>query len=64
MLAGDHLIRCGDDRVGFLGGQQPQALIDGGASALDAGQRVDQLARHAVAGNVEVLQRALRLRAP
>ena len=44
--------------------QQPQQVVDDGRGALDLHQRPDDLARLAFAGNVEILQRALGLRAP
>nr|GEU28044.1 chaperone protein DnaJ A6, chloroplastic [Tanacetum cinerariifolium] len=44
--------------------EQAQVEVDAGGGALDAGQGVNQLGRHALAGNVEMLEGALRLRAP
>ena len=54
----------GDDGAGLLLIQQAKPLVDHRRRALDQRQRVDDLARLALARDVEVLQRALRLRAP
>ncbi len=64
VAAGRHLVgrRHDGERRGV--GQQAEFAVDPGAGALDLGQRADQFFRHAFAGNGEMLQRALRLRAP
>ncbi|MNZ94878.1 hypothetical protein D3C78_1139960 [compost metagenome] len=64
VAAGDHFVGGLHDGPGLGGVEQAQLLVDNRRGALDLGQRVDQLARLALARNIEVLQRALRLRAP
>ena len=64
VLAGDDLVRRFDDGPGFFFVQQPEFRIDQCAGALDACQCMNQLQRHALAGDAEILQAALGLRAP
>jgi hypothetical protein len=64
VLAGQHLIGGGVDGLGLLGIQQTQRMVDRGRGLLDLRQRGNDLARLLLAADVEVLQRALRLRAP
>jgi hypothetical protein len=61
---GEHLVGGGDDRVGFLRLERAQGSVDGRAGALDERQRADELGRHPLARDPEVLEGALRLRAP
>ena len=60
----DHLVGGGHDGLGLVCRLQAQRLVDHGRRPLHPRQRPDQLRRLALAGDVEVLQRALRLRAP
>ena len=65
MLAGDHLVGGGDDGLApSPSSSSAEVQVDLRGGALDLRQRADELARHALAGDLEVLQRALRLRAP
>ena len=64
VLAGDHFVRRLCDRLAGLAVDLVQFDIDQRAGALDPRERADELHRHALAGNAEVLQAALRLRAP
>ena len=52
--------RIGSARLGELS----EALVDGGGGVLDDGERAKHLHGHLLAPNLEVLQRALGLRAP
>jgi hypothetical protein len=62
--AGEDLVGRGDDGLRLVGRQLAQVAVHLGRGALDLRQRLDQLLRLALAGDAEVLQRALRLRAP
>ena len=65
VLAGEHLVGGGDDGVGLLRGRACRGRrLTTARAALDPGQRADQLGRHLLGRDVEVLQRALGLRAP
>ena len=64
MLAGDDFVRRLDDGIAFLCIEQAELDVHRGGGALHQSQRADQLHRHALAGNAEVLQAALGLRAP
>ncbi len=64
VLAGEHLVRRGGDGVRLVRGERLQLGVHQRAGALDPRERADQLDRHALAGDAEVLERALRLRAP
>ena len=46
------------------GHRSAEALVDGGRGVLDDGQSAEHLHRHLLAADLEVLERALRLRAP
>jgi hypothetical protein len=64
VFAGDDLVRRFDDGPRFLFVQNAEFGIDQCAGALDARQRMNQLRRHALAGDAEILQAALGLRSP
>ncbi|MGF6922016.1 GNAT superfamily N-acetyltransferase [Paraburkholderia sp. 40] len=64
MLAVDDLVGRLDDRAGLLLVEHTEAEVDLGGRALDHRERGDQLGRLLFRRNLEVLQRALRLRAP
>jgi hypothetical protein len=63
-MTGDHLIGGFDNRRGAGCVEQSQIVINLGSRTLDLGQRMNQRRRHMLIGNFEILQRALRLRAP
>ena len=64
VLPGEHFLRRGGDRIGRQLVEVAELAVDLRRAALDERQREDQLARHALGRDVEVVQRALRLRAP
>ncbi len=64
MLAGQHLVCRGDDRRGTRCIDYAQLRIDECRRALDERECVDQLARHPLIRNGEVVQGALGLCAP
>ena len=64
VLVGQHFVGSAGDGGGLGAIEQAQVEVDAGGSALDAGQRVDQLERHALGGNMEMLEGTLGLRAP
>lgn len=64
VTAGDDLVGGGDDRVRLVLREHAELEIDGGGRALDQRERVDQFGRLLLGRDLEVLQRALRLRAP
>ncbi|MCY1168123.1 hypothetical protein D9M73_81070 [compost metagenome] len=64
MPAGNHLIGSCDYGRGFCFVLQTQRLVDAGGRAFDLRQRPDDFTRLLLAGDVEVLQGALGLRAP
>ena len=51
-------------RLGAPGVQLAEALVDGRGGVLDDGERAEHLHGHLLAADLEVLERALRLRAP
>ena len=63
-LAGDDFVRRLHDELGFVGRKLAQILIHQRARFLENAEGADQFRRHGVASNVEMQQRALRLRAP
>jgi hypothetical protein len=64
VLAREHLVGRCDDRLAFSLVEQLQLDVDERRGLLDQHQRADQLARHLLGRDLEVLQRALRLSAP
>jgi len=64
VLSGEHLVGGGGDGSRLLLGKLLQFYVHPRARALDHRERSDQLHGHALAGNAEILERALRLRAP
>ena len=64
VLARNHLIRGSNDSPSFGGILQTQCVIHTCRAALDLRQCADDLTRLLLAGNSEVLQRALGLRSP
>src|SRR5882762_4423182 len=64
VLSGEHLVGGGGDGVRLLLGELLQLYVHARTRALDERERADQLQGHALAGNAEILERALRLRAP
>ena len=64
VLALHDLGRGRRDRVGEARLEQPEILVHEGGRLLDEAERVDQRHRHALAADPEILERALRLRAP
>ena len=64
VLARDHLVRGLDDGLGLLRVEALEVQVDLRRGALHLRQRLDQLRRHLLAADLEVRQRALRLRAP
>ncbi len=64
MLAGQDLVRRLSYGLRLLCWQQTQVAVDHGAGALDLGQRQHDLLRHALGRDMEVFERALRLRSP
>ena len=63
-FAGDDFVGGLHDQLGFVGGKLAEVLVHQRASLLQDAESADQLRRHGVAADVEVQQRALRLRAP
>src|SRR5262249_57703594 len=53
-----------DDRAGAFAIEEAEILVDEGARLLDQAERPDHLARKALAADLEMFERALRLRAP
>ena len=64
VLSGEHLVGGGGDGFRLLLGKLLEVYVHPRARALDQRERADQLHGHALAGNAEILERALRLRAP
>ena len=64
VLAGEPLVGGGDNRIGRSLWQHAQFHVDARSGSLDQQQRAQQLRRHLLAGNAEMLQRTLGLRAP
>ena len=64
VAAVERLVCGGDDRIGDPGLEDVQACVDPRRATLDQQHRADQLRRHLLAGDAEMLERALRLRAP
>src|SRR5947208_15298643 len=64
VLSGEHLAAGGGDGFRLILGELLQLHVHARARALDQRERADQLTGHALAGNAEILERALRLRAP
>jgi fumarate hydratase class II len=64
MPAFQHFVGRAHDGVRLVGRQLAERAVDGRGGALDLGQRGHELGRHLFGRNVEVVQRALRLRAP
>jgi hypothetical protein len=61
---GDHLAGGGHDGFRQERLKQPELLVHQCRDLLDERQRADHFARHALAADAEILQGALRLRAP
>jgi hypothetical protein len=61
---GGHLVGSGGDGVGQLGGEHPDLLVHARGRRLDEPERADLGALEAAAGDREVLDGALGLRAP
>src|SRR5262249_38309854 len=65
VLARDHFISRTDDRLADGGVLElPEVEIDLRRRALDEGEGMDERQRHAIGADLEVLERALSLRAP
>ena len=64
MLAGNDFVGGLDDGVGLLRIEYAQVLVDLGRGALHASERTHEFAGHLLRGDLEVLQRTLRLRPP
>ncbi len=64
VLAAQHFVGCGHDGARLLGVERSEIEVDQGRRLLHERQRVDERVRHAFAGDLEVLQRALGLGAP
>ena len=62
-LAGDDLIGGLDDQIGLLRRQQPQLLVDQRSGFLQNTEGADQLMRHPLAADLEIIQRPGRLAA-
>ena len=63
-FAGDDFVGGLDDELGLVGGKLAEILIHERGGLFQDGEGADQLGRHGVAADIEVMQRALRLRAP
>ena len=63
-LAGDDFVGGLHDELRLVGGKFAQILIHQRAGLLQDAEGANQLRRHGVAPDVEMQQRALRLRAP
>ena len=63
-LAGDDFVGRLHDELGFVGGKLAQVLVHQRAGLLEDAERADQLRRHGVAADIEMQERALRLRTP
>ncbi len=63
-LAGDHFVGGLHDQLCFVCGKFAEILIHQRAGFLENAEGANQLRRHGVAADVEMQQRALRLRAP
>ena len=59
-----HLVRGGADGIGLCRAEHTKVPVDRGAAALHQRQRAYQFQGHALRGDAEILQGALRLRAP
>ncbi len=64
MAAGEDVVARRDDQLGELGGKPAGPRVDACRGLFDDRERAHELARHSLLADVEVLQRALRLRAP
>ena len=64
MFAGKNFIGRFDNGAGDRAVNRAQVTIDHGGGTFHQGQCVDQRRRHLLAGNMEMMQRALRLSAP
>ena len=63
-FAGDDFVGGLHDELGFVGGKLAQVLVHQRAGLLEDAKGADQFRRHGVAANIEMQERALRLRAP
>ena len=63
-FAGENLVGGGDNRVGEFGRQQAEVAVDAGRGFLDQNERREQRVGHAPLADLEMFERALRLRAP
>ncbi|MPN17606.1 hypothetical protein SDC9_164961 [bioreactor metagenome] len=64
MLSTNHLVRRSHDGLGLFLVEQSQLLIHRGRRALDLRERMDDFLRLSLAADLEILNRALRLRTP
>ncbi len=64
VLAGQNFVGRGDDGAALFRIERSKVEVDEGGGLFDERERVDQRARHALARDLEVRERALRLRAP
>ena len=64
MLTGNHLVGGGHDGAGFNGVQQTQRLVHLGRRSFNLRQGTNDFARLELAGDIEILQGPLGLRAP
>ena len=63
-LAGDDFVGGLDDQLGFVGGELAEVLVHERGGFFQDAEGANQLGRHGVFADVEVMQRALRLSAP
>ena len=63
-FSGDDLVGCLRDELCFLGRKLSEILIYKCAGFLQDSERADELRRHGVASDVEVMERTLSLGAP
>ncbi len=63
-FADDDLVGGLHDQLGFVRGKFAKVMVHERAGLFQRAESVDQFGRHCIAPNVEVQQRALRLRAP
>ncbi len=63
-LAGDDFVRGLHDELGFFGGEFAQVLVHQRAGLLQDAKSANQFRRHGIAANIEMQERALRLRSP
>ena len=64
VVAVGHVQRRGADRGGLAVAEQAQLDVDARGRGLDQAQRADELARHRLARDREIIDGALGLRAP